>query len=528
MLGESAGAGGKKGGQSLKRCAIYCRVSTDEQATPGHVSLESQQAECRRYVVERGGRVVLELQDIQSGLDPTRVGYQRVLEAARLKEIDAAVVWRFDRWGRDAGEALTSFSNLQRLGVAVESVMEPTSDPFLQGLFALLGYRESQAISQRTAAGLRTRAARGEWSGPPPLGYQLRREAGQTFLSPDLEIAPLVRELFEEAASGRYSLAELTSRITARGLRSRKDYQLSRQTVGRMLRNRAYVGTVVFGKTSSSRFGPIGRKPKSEWVVKEEAHPAIVDSATFEVVQGWLTRHQRKQGTVRHSRFLLTSLVFCARCSGVPGPDGKPKVWRAYGHGTKGAVYQCSRSSMYGACELPTISAPGLEVAIRDEVARTFAISEEVRKQAARFIVVEAEGTATAVENQRASLERAIGRHQRERTTLARRLLSELIPPDVYRQLESDEARAIEQLQSELTSLPEAGPTPDVTPVLEAVANLDWNDMSWEGWRQALTLLVDRILLSSRTEFHIEWQPAADILRRAVDRVSLTGSRRLG
>ncbi len=162
----------------MKRYAIYTRVSSAEQASPGHVSLESQLQNCRRYVAERGGTVVLLEQDVQSGLDPAREGYQRVLAAAQRGDFDAAVVWRFDRWGRDAGEALTSFASLQRLGVAVESIMEPTSDPFLQGLFALLGYRESQSISQRTMAGLRTRAARGEWSGPPPLGYQLSHRDG--------------------------------------------------------------------------------------------------------------------------------------------------------------------------------------------------------------------------------------------------------------------------------------------------------------------------------------------------------------
>ncbi len=515
----------------MKRYAIYTRVSSDEQASPGHVSLESQLQNCRRYVTERGGTVVLLEQDVQSGLDPAREGYQRVLAAAQRGDFDAAVVWRFDRWGRDAGEALTSFASLQRLGVAVESIMEPTSDPFLQGLFALLGYRESQSISQRTMAGLRTRAARGEWSGPPPLGYQLSHRDGRTTLEPDPATAPHVRRLFEEAATGRYSLAQLADRAIARGLRSRRGYIPSRQAIGRMLRNPSYRGAVVFGRRSQSRFGPAGRRPSSEWVVAEGAHPPLANPSVFEAVQAWLTRHRREQGTIRHSRFLLTSLVFCARCSGQLGPDGKTRLWRAYGHGTKGAVYQCSRSSMYSACNLPTISAPGLERAVRVEVANTFTISEDVRQRAATYVAEEVEAAKSAADRQRVDLERALERHQAQRLSLARRLLGqarEAIPDDIYRRLEAEEVSVVQRIESELASLPPSPPATDVQPILAALADLEWHELSWEGWRQVLTLLVDRVLLHGRGDFHVQWQPAADILRSAVDKVSHLGSRRLG
>ena len=124
----------------MKRYATYRRVSTDEQSRPGHVSLEAQTAECRRYVVERGGVVVLEEQDVQSGLDSSRPGYQRLLDAARRGEVDACACFRFDRWGRDPGEAIQSFLSLQKLGVDVESVTEPSDDIFLKSLFSLLGF----------------------------------------------------------------------------------------------------------------------------------------------------------------------------------------------------------------------------------------------------------------------------------------------------------------------------------------------------------------------------------------------------
>ena len=512
----------------MRRYAVYVRVSTEEQSRPGHVSLETQLNECRRYVLERGGIIALEQDDTQSGLDPNRPGYQKILTTARNREIDAAVVWRFDRWGRDAGEALQSFSTLHRLGIKVESVTEPNNDPFLQGLFSLLGYRESQSISERTAAALRTRAARGEWSGPPPLGYLISREGERTALVPDPETSHHIRALFNEAATGLYSISRLTERVTSAGLRSRRGRSLSRQAVGRMLRNPAYRGAVFFGRRSQSRFRPIGRRPASEWIVVEGAHTPLADATIYAAVQVWLTRHQREQGTIRDSRFLLTSLVYCARCEGTEG-----RSWRAYGHGTKGAVYQCSRSAMYGraACGLPSISARGLEAAVRQAVMDNFTLTQELRSRAQHHLLEEAEAARTAAERRRADLERALKRHQEQRIALARRLLGPnggAIPPDIYKLLEEEEATAVQRIEEELRSLPPEPPVIDTEPLLTALENLQWEDLSWDGWRQILTALVGRINLYDRGHFGIDWEPAAAVLSNVLDRLSRFGSRTFG
>ena len=117
---------------------------------------------------------------------------------------------------------------------------------------------------------------------------------------------------------------------------------------------------------------------------------------------------------------------------------------------------------------------------------------------------------------------------RKESAAVARRLLADQIPADVYRRLEAEEALAVQRLEAELASLPEDPPAVDIAPILSVLGSITWDDLSWEAWRQVLTLVVNRILLLGRSQFRIEWQPAADILRRAVDRVSRSGSRMLG
>jgi len=192
----------------VRRFAIYARVSREEKGRPDHVSLDHQLDACRRYVEAQGGSVAFAETDVQSGLDPHRPAYQRILGYARAGRIDAAACWRFDRWGRDHVEAFLSFRELRDLGIEVLSASEPHTDTFVRDLFLLLANRESQTISLRVKPAMRLRASVGQWQGRPPLGYRLVGAKGSRRLSPG-DKAPLVRRLFELAATGSYSMSSL-------------------------------------------------------------------------------------------------------------------------------------------------------------------------------------------------------------------------------------------------------------------------------------------------------------------------------
>ena len=82
----------------------YTRVSTDEQARDG-LSLDTQLADCRRYVVRRDGWVFgREFQDVLTGKRDDRPDYQALLAEVRRLSAEghraAVVVARLDRFGR--------------------------------------------------------------------------------------------------------------------------------------------------------------------------------------------------------------------------------------------------------------------------------------------------------------------------------------------------------------------------------------------------------------------------------------------
>jgi DNA invertase Pin-like site-specific DNA recombinase len=49
---------------------------------------------------------------------------EKLLEAARRREIDVVLVWRLDRWGRSVTDLLATLQELEHLGVGFVSLTE--------------------------------------------------------------------------------------------------------------------------------------------------------------------------------------------------------------------------------------------------------------------------------------------------------------------------------------------------------------------------------------------------------------------
>jgi site-specific DNA recombinase len=506
----------------VKRYAIYRRVSTEEQSRPGHFSLEAQLAECERYVAARGGDVVMIEQDVQTGHSATREGYQRVKAAARRRDIDAVLVWKLDRFGRNFREWINATYELeQEIGVAVESVTD-SNDPLTRNIMMSVAEQYLRDLSRHTTNGLRYRAQKGEWSGAPPIGYQVQRVDGVSRLVPDPK-APLVASVFEEAAAGTRSLAQLSEYAKGLGLRGRTGHYLSRQALGKILRNPTYRGALVYGRVANGKFKRRGPQPVEDWIVTEDAHPAIVSRETFAAVQVVLSRHRTEQGTVRASKHLLTSLIYCGVCAGTPGPSGEAKAWRMYGNGTKTPVYNCSRRQMYGDCSLGTLNGTMVERIVKDHVAQAFTLPAELWAGAADYLSEEIDSRRGAVDQQRRNLQRELDKHKAERLNLARQRMSmagSVIPEDVYQQLEREEGQAVATLEREIAGLRVETDVSDVQSVLDALQSVTLADFTHEDWRDLLVLLVARVVVRSRDEIEIEWVETADVLRKAVARVA--------
>lgn len=84
----------------MTRAAIYCRVSTDEQAKNG-ISLQCQKEALTKYANEADYTIVDYYSDEgYSGTSLKRPELQRLLDDVRSKKIDIVLITKLDRWGR--------------------------------------------------------------------------------------------------------------------------------------------------------------------------------------------------------------------------------------------------------------------------------------------------------------------------------------------------------------------------------------------------------------------------------------------
>jgi putative DNA-invertase from lambdoid prophage Rac len=150
----------------MLRAGLYARVSTVDQQT-----LTMQNRAMREYAARRGWTITLQVRDVNSGA-AKREARQKLLEAARRREIDVVLVWRLDRWGRSVTDLLVTLQELEHLGVGFVSLTEALdlttpAGRAMAGLLSVFSEFEREVLRERTRAGLAQARLNGRRLGRP-------------------------------------------------------------------------------------------------------------------------------------------------------------------------------------------------------------------------------------------------------------------------------------------------------------------------------------------------------------------------
>lgn len=185
--------------------AIYARVSS-----AGQQSIPTQIAALREYAARRGWTVALEGCEAQSGVK-VRPERERILGAARRREIDAVAVWKLDRWGRSLPDLATSMAELDALGVAFVSLTEgldlstPTGRA-MAGMLSVFAAFERDVRAERVRAGIKQARREGRRLGRPKSAA-LRADEVLALAAAGRPQAAIARELGIPRTSVRRILA---------------------------------------------------------------------------------------------------------------------------------------------------------------------------------------------------------------------------------------------------------------------------------------------------------------------------------
>lgn len=145
---------------------LIFQILTNDQQT-----LMMQNRAMREYVTRRGWTIALQVREVNSGAT-RREAREKLLEAARRREIDIVLVWRLDRWGRSVTDLLATLQELEHLGVGFVSLTEALelttpAGRAMAGLLAIFAEFEREILCERTRAGLAHARRNGKRLGRP-------------------------------------------------------------------------------------------------------------------------------------------------------------------------------------------------------------------------------------------------------------------------------------------------------------------------------------------------------------------------
>ena len=324
----------------MTAAAIYARVSSARQAKDQTIG--SQLSALREHAATSRLDVPEEwvfADDGHSGATLARPALEALRDLAAQGCLDVVLVYSPDRLARKFAYQALLIEELARCGVRVEFVKGPRGDSpedqlmvQFQGMFA--EYEKAQ-IMERYRRGKAYRAKSGSVNvlSGAPFGYRYVRKTPES--GARYEVVPheavLVAEMFRRYADDGAAIADLGRWLTSQGVPTRtgKD-RWDRSVLWGMLRNPAYAGTAVFGKTQAvhepaglnrtarlaGRTVPrqvrVADRPKEEWT--EIPVPALVEEETFDRVQQRLADNKRFAARNTRVPSLLQGLAACASC----------------------------------------------------------------------------------------------------------------------------------------------------------------------------------------------------------------------
>lgn len=161
----------------MKRAAIYARVSTVDRGQDPEMQLH----QLREFATRRGFAIAEEFVDRASGTRADRERFRRLMEAARRRQFDVVLLWRYDRFARSMLELVNALAEFESLGIDFISYNEgaDTTTPqgkLLFGVMASLAEFERSLIAERVKAGMQRAKAQGKHTGRPALPIAKRRK----------------------------------------------------------------------------------------------------------------------------------------------------------------------------------------------------------------------------------------------------------------------------------------------------------------------------------------------------------------
>ena len=371
------------GSKNRKRCAVYCRVSSDERLDQEFNSIDAQKEAAHAYIASQRAEGWIPVADDYddpgySGGNTDRPALKRLLADIERGLIDIVVVYKIDRLTRSLADFAKMVDVFDQHDVSFSAVTQQINSATSMGrlmLNVLLSFAqfEREVTSERIRDKIAAAKRKGMWmGGVPSIGYDV---VNRQLVVNEAEAA-VVRRIFAEMLTIG-SPTQIAANLTAEGIttkawttqegQTRSGTRIDKKYLHKLLRNRIYLGEL---------------SHKGNWY--PGAHPPIIDRALWDKVHAVLAKdsHARSVETKIRSRTdaLLRGLLYA--------PSGE-RMYPTYSskRGHKYHYYVSKSESRFGAPgkSFARLPAPEIEAAVVAQI-RTVLTSPESIASVVRHI----------------------------------------------------------------------------------------------------------------------------------------------
>ena len=279
-------------------------------------SITNQRLLIKRYILEHPEFSHYEYcefyDDGVSGTTMNRPGMQAMLEKIKQNQIQCVIVKDLSRFSRDYIELGSYMEQIFPLmGIRFISIMErydsndyigKTADIDI-GFQSLLADFYCKDISGKVRSSVTAKKNQGKYAtGNTPFGYK-KNEQNRNELLVVPEEAEVIRHIFELSLSGQ-NLTQICRTLNDEKVPTPLEYRNQRKkqnrrelqqehkywqqgTVRSILTNESYLGSMIYNKSVQAEVGGSRSilKPREEWKIFENHHPAIISREVFDKVQ---------------------------------------------------------------------------------------------------------------------------------------------------------------------------------------------------------------------------------------------------
>jgi DNA invertase Pin-like site-specific DNA recombinase len=267
-----------------KRCAVYCRVSSDERLDQSFNSIDAQREAGIAYVASQkaeGWELVPDFYEDPgfSGGNMERPGLKRLLKDIQAGKIDIVVVYKIDRLSRSLADFAKMVEVFDNHMVSFSSVTQQINSATSMGrlmLNVLLSFAqfEREVTGERIRDKIAASKRKGMWmGGSVPLGYHVENRALQI----EPQEAELVQRIFEQFITEK-STTKIVKELNEQGIQTKRKKAFCKQSIYKILHNRTYIGEI---------------SHKGESFPAQ--HEGLIDSTTWEKTHAILSQDNRQR-----------------------------------------------------------------------------------------------------------------------------------------------------------------------------------------------------------------------------------------